>query len=428
MNKTMDKINSRLKGTLSVDAKRKIPKAFSEIDKLTDYSRVSIHEKLLERADIRNPFFNQQNEIPNEDSYVDNESDVNFTSYNYLGLCGHPAVSKAAIEAINQYGTSVSSSRIVGGEKDIHHKLERLIADLYPVEDALVMVSGHATNVTTIGHLFGGKDLILYDSLSHNSIAEGIKLSGAKAFPFPHNNAEALDQFLGKYRSDYEKVLVVTEGLFSMDGDTPPLKQLIEIKKRHHCFLMVDEAHSMGTLGSTGRGIAEADAIDPVDVDIWMGTLSKSFASCGGYIAGNKKLIHYLRYTAPGFVYSVGISPPLAAASLAAIQVMLDEPRRVDLLNDNCQTFFNEAKKYDLNVISPKASPVIPILTYKSIPTLKLHEKLKKTGILSQPIIYPAVSESACRLRFFISSWHRSHDIVRCVKILSDYIRAENKK
>ena len=397
------------------DALTTLPESFYQIEKLADYHTIHAVDALVDRAQINSPFFIEHEGITAHTTSINKASYINFSSYNYLGLCGHPAVSEAAIKAIHQYGTSASASRIVAGERPIHRQLENAIGKLYNTGSALTFVSGHATNVTTIGHLFNRNDLILYDSLSHNSIAQGIKLSGAKAFAFPHNDTNALERFLSKYRADYEKVLIVTEGLFSMDGDTPPLNNIVEIKKRYKCFLMVDEAHSIGTLGATGKGIAEAQSIAPHDVDIWMGTLSKTFAGCGGYIAGNKKLIEHLRYTAPGFLYSVGMAPPVAAASLAAIELMLAEPDRIKNLQSNSLFFLELAKAANLDTGDAEGHAIIPIVVGQSLQALQLSDALLKHQVHVQPIIYPAVAEPAARLRFFISALHTKEQLQQTV-------------
>ena len=188
---------------------------------------------------------------------IGGESFTNFSSYNYLGLAGHPEVNAAAKAAIDRYGTSASASRLVSGERPIHRELERALAAAHGVDDCVVFVSGHATNVSTIGHLFGPKDLIVHDALIHNSALIGSELSGARRMPFAHNDWEALDQLLAQCRLQYERVLIVVEGLYSMDGDIPDLPHFVEIKRRHRAFLMVDEAHSLGVLGRGGRGIQE---------------------------------------------------------------------------------------------------------------------------------------------------------------------------
>jgi len=191
-----------------------------------------------------------------------------------------------------------------------------------------------------------------------------------------------------------------------MDGDMPELPRFIEVKKRHKTFLMVDEAHSIGVLGKRGRGIGEHFGVDPNDVDLWMGTLSKSFASCGGYIVGCKAVIEYLKYTAPGFVYSVGISPPNAAAALAALRLLKQEPERVWRLHDRSRYFMELAREQGLDTGTSKGSPVIPVIAGNSLKSMKLSQELFKEGINVQPMIYPAVPDKSARLRFFINCTH----------------------
>jgi len=187
---------------------------------------------------------------------------TDYASYNYLDLSGDADVAQAAKDAIDRYGTSVSASRLVSGERPIHRELERALASLYGVDDAITMVSGHTTNVTTIGYLFGPRDLMLHDELIHNSVLQGIQLSGARRLPFPHNDWQALDDILRQQRRQFERVLIVLEGIYSMDGDYPDLPRFIEIKHRHRAFLMVDEAHSLGVMGLKGHGIGEHFGID----------------------------------------------------------------------------------------------------------------------------------------------------------------------
>lgn len=392
-----------------------------KIDKLACYYQVQMHDALLQRAHVKSPYFRPHETVPSATSIINGKEYINFASYNYLDLCGHLAVSQAAKDAIDQYGTSASSSRIVSGERPIHRQLEKLLAKTYGTDDAMVLVSGHATNVTTIGHLLGRHDLILCDKLSHNSINQGAQLSRAKRISFAHNDMQALEKLLKQHRNNYKKVLIVTEGLFSMDGDFPPLPQLIALKKKYKCFLMIDEAHSFGVLGETGRGIAEHFNVDVNDVDIWMGTLSKTLGSCGGYLAGNSKLIEYLRYKNPGFMYSVGMAPPLAAASHAAIQVMLQEPERVKSLVENSQYFCRVAKEMGFDTGHAQGYAVVPVIVGKSINALKIGEALYEQGVDAQAIIYPAVAEDQARIRFFISSAHTKAHIDYTLQVLAAY-------
>jgi 8-amino-7-oxononanoate synthase len=365
----------------------------------------------MQAGGIANPYFKAHEGINKGTTIIGARELINYSSYNYLGLSGDPKVSQAAKEAIERYGTSVSASRLASGEMPLHRELEKELADLVGAEDCIVYVGGHATNETTIGHLFGPGDLILHDSFIHNSVIQGCLLSGARRLPFPHNDWQALDNILQRQRSSYRRALIVIEGVYSMDGDIPDLPKFIASKKRHKTFLMVDEAHSIGVLGKHGRGIGEHFGVDPSDVDLWMGTLSKSFASCGGYIAGSEPLVEYLKYTAPGFVYSVGVSPPNAAAALAAIRLLKAEPERVASLQKRAKLFLELAQARGLNTGTSKDSPVIPILVGSSVPCIQLSHRLFDRGINVQPMIYPAVPDNDARLRFFISCMHTEAQI-----------------
>ncbi|OGQ97791.1 MAG: hypothetical protein A2521_02155 [Deltaproteobacteria bacterium RIFOXYD12_FULL_57_12] len=356
---------------------------------------------------INNPYFRVHEEAKAESREL-----INFSKYNYLGMSGDPVVSQAAKDAIDRYGTSVSASRLVAGERLLHREIEQEIADLIGTEDSLVFVSGHATNVTTIGHLFGKSDLIVHDALIHNSVLQGCILSQATHLSFPHNDWHALDMILRESRLRFRRALVVIEGIYSMDGDIPDLPEFIKIKKRHGAVLMVDEAHSIGVLGQRGRGIVEHFGINPADVDLWMGTLSKSFASCGGYIAGSRALIEYLKYTAPGFVYSVGMSPPNVAAALAAIRLLRQEPQRVTRLHDLSKLFLLLAREKELNTGAVSSdSPVIPVIVGDSLKALALSQALLRQGIDVLPMVYPAVPDNSARLRFFVNYTHTPEQI-----------------
>ncbi len=365
----------------------------------------------METFSVANPYFKEYQGINRNTGRVGGREVITFSSYNYLGLSGHPLVSRAAKDAIDLYGTSVSASRLASGERPLHRDLEKELAGLVGAEDCIAYVSGHATNVTTIGHLFGKDDLILHDALIHNSVLEGCALSGAAHRSFPHNDWQALDKVLDETRSSCRRVLVVIEGLYSMDGDIPELPAFIEIKKRHKALLMVDEAHSIGVLGKHGRGIGDHFSVNPADVDLWMGTLSKSFASCGGYVAGCKALIEYLKYTAPGFVYSVGMTPANTAAALTAVGLLNAEPERVTRLRSLAKYFWDMAREKGLDTGSSSGAPIVPVIVGHSLKAMKLSQALFNKGIDVLPMVYPAVPDRAARLRFFINSTHTIEQI-----------------
>ncbi|QDT10588.1 Putative fatty-acid--CoA ligase fadD21 [Planctomycetes bacterium K23_9] len=381
------------------------------VEQFAEYRRLKETMQQMAITGVPNPYFTIHDSVVRDTTMVDGKELISFASYNYLGLSGHPDVTKAAADAVAKYGTSVSASRLVSGEKPIHGELERKIAKWIGVDSSILMVGGHATNETTIGHLVGAGDLILHDALSHNSIVQGALLSGARRRPFPHNDYEALDRMLSEIRSQYRRVLIVVEGVYSMDGDFADVPEFARVKKKHRAMLMVDEAHSFGTMGKTGRGIAEHFGMDARDVDIWMGTLSKSAASCGGYIAGSDALVELMRYTAPGFVFSVGMPPAQVAAALAAINTLEAEPQRVDRLRQLSELFLTLCREAGLDTGDSEGTPVIPVITGNSMVALRLSNRLKSDGINVQPILYPAVDETAARLRFFLTSEHSEEQI-----------------
>ena len=400
-----------------------IPEQYYQFNQHPGYQQIRIMNEGAQRLGIENPFFKIHEGVAGATSQINEQTYINYASYNYLGLSGHPDINSAAKSAIDTYGTSASASRMVAGERPIHRQLENAIAKAYGVQNAMILVSGHATNVTTIGYLFGPRDLILHDELVHNSILEGITLSGAKRLPFAHNDCAALNEILMKQRHHFERVLIVTEGIYSMDGDYPNLPELIGLKNRYKTFLMVDEAHSFGVMGETGLGIREFFNLKGTDVDIWMGTLSKTLASCGGYIAGETSLIENLKCFAPGFLYSVGMQPALAAASLAALDTLQKEPERVKALQKRGAFFLKSAKSIGINTGTSTGLAIIPAIIGSSVKAVKLSTALFNHGINVQPILYPAVPEKSARLRFFISCNHTEEQIKYTIKVLAEEIK-----
>ncbi|RMF38610.1 MAG: aminotransferase class I/II-fold pyridoxal phosphate-dependent enzyme [Alphaproteobacteria bacterium] len=378
---------------------------------LPAHRQVRLTRAVAEVAELESPFFRNHQTVDATTTVIGNHRCVNFASYNYLGLNDHPEVRAAARQAIDEWGISAGASRLVGGEHPYHRPLEEDLAAVLGTEDCIVMVSGHATNVTTIGTLTGPKDLVLVDSLIHNSISEGVRLSGAQRVSFPHNDWAWVDETLRRTRRQYERVLIAVEGLYSMDGDAPDLARFIEVKNRHDAWLLVDEAHSLGVMGETGRGVAEAQGVDPHAVEIWMGTLSKTLSSCGGYIAGSRALVEILRYMAPGFVFSVGMAAPLAAAARAALKVMLREPERVARLQRNGRHFLERARELELDTGLSQGLAVTPIIIGDSFRTAVIADDLMREGVNALPIIAPAVPDKQARLRFFLTSEHRPEQI-----------------
>jgi 8-amino-7-oxononanoate synthase len=405
------------------DAYKRVRPPLLRFETLPGYEEVRLQRRLAERMEIENPYFRLHEGRAGPRTRIDGRELINFSSYDYLGLNGDPEVQAAAKEAIDRYGISASASRHVAGERPIHRSLERALADHYGAEDCVVLVSGYTTNLSVIGQLVGGKDLVICDSVIHNSAMMGGALSGAARRVFAHNNLDDLELILKESRDKYERVLIVVEGLYSMDGDYPDLARLIEIKNRYAAWLMVDEAHALGALGARGHGSFEQCDIDSRDVDIWMGTLSKTLAGCGGYIAGSAVLVDYVKSVVGGFVYSVGMPPVIAATAYKALEILHREPHRVRQLQSNAAFFQAEARQRGLDTGTATAASVCPIMVGDSLPTAVLSHKLFVRGVNVQPVTYPAVPAKASRLRFFLTAMHERGDILQALDIVEEELR-----
>src|SRR5690349_5048634 len=395
-----------------------------DVSQLEAYREIRLIEEAAEYLGIGDPFFRVHEGIAGAETLIGNRSYLNFASYNYVGLNGDPRIADAAKAAIDRYGTSVSASRPVSGERPIHRELERALARVHGAEDSIALVSGHATNVTVIGHLLGRNDVIVHDALIHNSIVQGAMLSGARRVSFRHLDPEAADKALAEARPRHGRALLVIEGHYSMDGDVPDLAAFVAVARRHRAWLMVDEAHALGVLGPRGFGSADRAEIDPGEVDIWMGTLSKSLVSCGGYIAGRQDLINYLKRMAPGFVFSVGMTGPSAAAAFAAVQILEAEPERVQRLNERAALFLGLAREAGLDVGGSIGAAIVPVITGSSIRAGRLSQAMFQRGVNVQPILYPAVPEGSARLRFFLTAEHTEEQVRRAVAILCEEAQA----
>jgi 7-keto-8-aminopelargonate synthetase-like enzyme len=279
-----------------------------------------------------------------------------------------------------------------------------------------------------IGHMLDGRDLVVHDSLAHDSILGGARLAGARRRPFPHNDIDALERVLEQVRPHARRLLIAVEGVYSMDGDLAPLDRIVELKKRYGALLLVDEAHSLGVVGATGRGIGEHHGVRRADVDLWMGTLSKSLASCGGYIAGSAALVQFLKYTNPGFVYSVGISPANASAALAALRILEREPERVTTLQARARFFVERLRERGIDTGMSRGSAVVPCIVPSSVDCLRLAQALSERRINVQPILYPAVEENLARLRFFVTSGHSEADLLATADAVREELAAINPR
>lgn len=383
---------------------------------LPAYRELALHRAVGEALNLSSPFHRPHDMRAGARSRINGRDIANFSSYDYLGLNGDPEIIEVVTEATRRWGTSVSASRITAGERPFHAALEQALAAHYNAEEALAFVSGHAAGLSVISALMRPRDLILLDAFSHNCLVLGAKLSGAARHSFVHNDLDNLESLLALSRNKHDRALIVSEGLFSMDGDCPDIGRLIEIKERWGCWLMVDDAHALGTLGKKGSGSFEAAGVDPRRVDIWYGTLSKTLASCGGYVAGARPLVDFLRLTAPSMVYSVGITPQAAEAARVALDLMRRRPERVARLHANGRLFLTQARTVGLDVGYARGDAIMPVLVGDSLRTVMLSERLLARDINAFPIIPPAVPNASARLRFFLSSEHSPEDIALAVR------------
>ena len=398
-------------------------KARTNFSTLPGYEELRVMRAVGGKFGVGSPYFRLHEGRAAAHTEIAGKYVLNFSSYDYLGLNGHPEVVEAAKAAIDRYGVSSSASRHVAGERPAHLSLERALAAHYGVDDCVVMVSGYATNLGVIGHLVGAKDLLILDSLVHNSAVMGGVLSHAARRSFPHNDLEKLDELLTSLRDRFERVLIVVEGLYSMDGDYPDLPRLIEIKRRHDAWLMIDEAHALGVLGPRGYGVAEHFGVDGRDVDIWMGTLSKTLAGCGGFIAGSAELVDYVKHLVGAFVYSVGMPPVIATAAEMALAIMHREPERVARLQRNGEYFRRLAIERGLDTGNGAGTAVCPIVVGDSLVAMMLSQRLLERGLNVQPVTHPAVPAKTSRLRFFLSAMHDAADIETAVETTFDEVR-----
>ncbi len=337
---------------------------------------------------------------------------INFCGYNYLGLAGDPRVQAAARQAIDTYGTSCSASRLISGEIPLHAELEARLADAYQAGGAVVGGSGFLTGAAVIAFVLGAKDVAVCDSLVHNSLVSGTRWAGCQRINFRHNDPESLDSVLRRARGHFERAMVILEGIYSMDGDIARLPELAEVARRHDCLIMIDEAHSFGVLGKTGYGIREHLGLPGAAVDIWMGTLSKSLASYGGFIAGPADFVEALRMAAPGLsLFAAGAPPATMAAALAAFDIMRAEPERLERLRANGAAFLASVREAGFDTGASGGTPIVPVILGDDPAAVIASAGLLKAGINASPILYPAVAQGDARVRFFITSEHTPHQL-----------------
>jgi 8-amino-7-oxononanoate synthase len=370
---------------------------------------------LLEFSD---PFFAQIDKLKSDFESAGAHF-VSFANYDYLGLANHPRIIAEAKRELDHLGVGALASRLVGGERSTHRPFEAEIAKFLGMESALTLVSGYLANVTTISWLMSGKrDAIFIDELAHNSIVAGTDAASAEVIKFRHNDFDHLEHLLQKRREEFRNVLIVVEGVYSMDGDTADLPRLLEIRDRHHIWLMLDEAHSLGVLGATGRGLAEHQGVDPSRIDLIVGTMSKTLASCGGYVCARQPVIDWFRYTLPGFVYSVGLSPVILTAARTALRLMQEETWRIGKLAQNAELFRAVAHEAGFSTGPAIGRGVVPILFNDDVETMWASRHLLEKGYYVPPVVRIGVPKDGPRLRFFFSANHTEGEIRGVIECL----------
>ncbi|MBL7162486.1 MAG: aminotransferase class I/II-fold pyridoxal phosphate-dependent enzyme [Anaerolineales bacterium] len=340
-----------------------------------------------------------------------------YASYSYLGLVGHPRINKAAQDAVAKYGTGTHGVRTLAGTLDLHSELEDTIAEFKQAEAAVTYTSGYVTNLTAISTLVGRGDYVFSDKLNHASIVDGCMTSGAKFRRFKHNDMESLERMVASAPAEAAK-LVVADAVFSMDGDIIDLPRMVEICQKYDAWLMMDEAHSLGVCGKTGRGIEEHFDMWGT-VDIKMGTLSKTIPSVGGYIAGKKDLITYLRHASRAYIFSAALPPAQAAAANEAFKVILDEPWRIEKLNANTQQFIGGLKERGFDTMLTETA-IVPVLCGADETAYAITRHAQKNNLFVLPVVSPAVPVGLARLRATVLASHEEEDIEYAMDVIAE--------
>jgi len=339
-----------------------------------------------------------------------------YASYSYLGLIGHPRINAAAKAAVDKFGTGTNGVRLLAGTLTVHTELEETIAAFKHAEAAVTYSSGYSTNLTVISTLMGRGDYVISDKLNHASIVDGCLMSGAEFRRFKHNDMDELERRLQQVPDGVAR-LVVADAVFSMDGDVLDLPHTVELCRKHNAWLMIDEAHSVGVLGATGRGIEEHFGLDDV-IDIKMGTLSKTIPSVGGYVAGRRELIQYLRHASRAYIFSAALPPAQAAAANEAFKVILDEPWRIEQVNANGRQFIDGLKTAGFDTLQTTTA-IVPVLCGSDERAYELTRTCQHKGLFVLPVVSPAVPEGLARLRATVTAAHEADEIAHAVDVIA---------
>jgi len=334
---------------------------------------------------------------------IDGRKVLMFGSNSYLGLTNHPEVKAAAIAAVEKYGTGCAGSRFLNGTLDTHIALEKALAEFAGKEDAIIFSTGFQVNLGTISCLLGREDYIIWDALNHASIIEGIRLSPAKSLRYKHNDMAALERRL--QQCDPERIkLIVVDGVFSMEGDLCKLPEIVQLAEKYGASVMVDEAHGFGVLGDHGRGVCNHFGLTD-HVDLIMGTFSKSFASIGGFIAGSKTTINFIRHQARSYIFSASCTPAATAAAHKSLEIMLREPERVIALQEKTRYCLDRFRKLGFE-IGNTATPIVPLFIRDNEKTFRVTAMLFEEGVFVNPVVAPAVAPEDTLIRFSLMATH----------------------
>jgi 8-amino-7-oxononanoate synthase len=338
-------------------------------------------------------------------------------SNDYLGFAAHPEVMQAAKDAIDEYGFGSTGSPVTTGISKAHEELSSCLADLFEKQKVLLFNSGYTANIGIINGLTNASDLILADTLSHASIQDAIQMSKASSRYFKHNDLAHLESLLKELRSDHNGCLIITEGIFSMDGDYPPLKEMVRLARAYNARIMVDEAHSFGVLGENGLGLCEKEGLLK-EVDLIMGTFSKICGGIGGFVACNKEVADWLKFFARAHMFTVSIPPSTAKAALKALEIFTKDKTLLKQLQENIRYFVRGLQSLGYPIKDSHSSSVIPVVIGDEPRLEKMNEVLMEEGVFVVPIIYPAVSRKACRFRFTVMASHTLSDLDYVISVL----------
>jgi len=396
--------------------------------KARDHDRME-HLELARQGDML-PYFRLLTSQAGPVVEMEGRETLMLGSNNYLGLTGDERVKQAARDALDTYGTALTGSRLLNGTIPLHTELEAELADWMGTEAALVFTTGYQANVGCIGTILGPGDTVICDSGDHASILDGCKLSGAKLRPFRHNRMDKLEKMLERAAGDGGGVLVVVDGVFSMEGDICPLPDVVELTERYGARLMVDEAHGVGAIGARGAGASELMGVED-SVDLRMGTFSKSFASCGGFIAGPSEVIEYLRIAARSFLFSAAAVPAAVGAALEALRIIRsDGPELIARLLDNAAYLHAGLTDLGLRVVEPTAmpgggqalTPIVPVVVGDDIRAVMLWKALYDAGVYTNVAIHPAVPPGGALLRTSLMATHEREHLDHALEIFADVI------